>query len=151
MGAVAIMKAMKDYVFSPSSIMLECPFGSLYQSVSARFDILGVPSFPMAGILTFWGGFQQGYWAFNHNPTTYAKSVNCPALLMFGEEDDRVSMKETLEIYRNMPGRKVLATYPNVGHNIFTPENQQNWVRDVSSFMQDVQSPEVAPDLVSAQ
>ena len=29
----------------------------------------------------FWGGVQQGYWAFSHNPVEYAKSVKCPTLL----------------------------------------------------------------------
>jgi uncharacterized protein len=135
MGAAAILKAAQDYLINPSSIILECPFGSFYQTVCARFDLMGVPSFPMAGILTFWGGFQQGYWFFGHNPSEYAKSVTCPALLLYGEKDDRVSMKETREIYQNMKGKKVLVTYPEIGHNIFTPDNTGNWTRDISSFM----------------
>lgn len=138
MGAVAILKAMDDYYIYPKSVILECPFGSLYKSVCARFDIMGVPSFPMAGVLTFWGGFQQGYWAFGHNPSSYAKSVNCPTLLLFGEKDDRVSIQETLDVYNNIPTKKTLVTYPNVGHNIFTPENRLKWTQDVSSFMQKV-------------
>jgi uncharacterized protein len=138
MGAAAILKSLQDYVMNPSSIILECPFGSFYQTVCARFDMMGVPSFPMAGVLTFWGGFQQGYWFFGHNPTKYAKSVNCPALLLYGEDDDRVSMKETKEIYQNMKGKKVLVTYPGVGHNIFTNENRANWVSDVTSFIEEV-------------
>jgi uncharacterized protein len=143
MGAAAIMKAMEDYVIRPSSIILECPFGSLYRTVCARFKMMGVPSFPMAGILTFWGGFQQGYWTFGHNPVEYAKSINCPTLLLYGEEDDRVSIEETQEIYKNIRTKKVLVTYPNIGHNIFTPENIEKWVRDVSSFMGEVANSDI--------
>jgi uncharacterized protein len=145
MGAAAILKALDDYLMHPASIILECPFGSLYKTTCARFDMMGVPSFPMAGVLTFWGAFQQGYWTFGHNPSRYAKSVECPALLLFGELDDRVSMEETREIYDNMKGQKVLVTYPGVGHNIFTPENASNWTRDVSSFISELpgQNPEL--------
>jgi uncharacterized protein len=150
MGAAAILKAMQDHVIHPTSIILECPFGSLYKTVCARFDIMGVPSFPLAGMLTFWGGFQQGYWAFGHNPSSYAKSVNCPALLLFGELDDRVSMEETQEIYDNMKGMKVLVTYPEIGHNVFTPENSRNWIEDVSGFLEKVPDPAVELGMVSS-
>lgn len=151
MGAAAILKALNDYYIYPKSIILECPFGSLYKSVCARFDMMGVPSFPMAGVLTFWGGFQQGYWAFGHKPSAYAKSVNCPTLLLFGERDDRVSIQETLEIYNNIPTRKTLVTYPNVGHNIFTPENRQKWARDVTAFMQALPAENINIELISVQ
>ncbi len=143
MGAAAILKATRDYVMDPTTIMLECPFGSLYKSVCARFKLMNVPPFPMAGILTFWGGFQQGYWAFGHNPSKYAKSVTCPTLLMYGEEDDRVSMDETRSIYNNIKGKKTLVTYPHVGHQIFTPENAAKWGQDVAAFMQEVPNPNV--------
>ena len=135
MGAAAILKALDDYTFSPSAIILECPFGSLYKTVSARFKMMGVPDFPMASVLTFWGGIQNGYWAFSHNPYTYAKSVHCPTLLLFGEQDDRVSKEETEMIFSNLKGPKTLKMYPNAGHHIFTPENQSDWIRDVSAFV----------------
>lgn len=136
MGAVAILKSLRDYEMSPASIILECPFGSFYKTVCARFDMMNVPSFPMAGVLTFWGGFQQGYWYFGHNPSRYATSVTCPTLLLFGEDDDRVSIEETEKIYGNLNGPKTLVTYPGVGHNIYTPENEHKWFADVALFME---------------
>lgn len=134
MGAAAILKSIHDYHFSPSGILLECPFGSLYNTVCARFLNMNLPCIPMAALLTFWGGVQQGYWAFGHNPSQYAKSVDCPALLMFGEQDDRVTRRETDEIFSGLSGLKVLKTYPNNGHSIFTPENESIWKNDVSTF-----------------
>lgn len=135
MGAAAILKCIDDYDIQPASVILECPFGSLYKTVCARFRLMGVPTFPMASLLSFWGGVQQGYWAFSHNPAEYAKSVKCPALLLFGEKDDRVSLEETNNIYENLRGEKVLVTYPEIGHAIFVQENEDNWIRDASSFM----------------
>ena len=98
--------------------------------------MMGVPPVPMAALLSFWGGLQSGYWAFTHNPQDYAKKVQCPTLLLFGVKDDRVSMEETKSIFANLGGKKVLALYPEMGHNVFTPENQEQWKRDVTIFLQ---------------
>jgi alpha-beta hydrolase superfamily lysophospholipase len=135
MGAAAILKSINDYHFSPTGILLECPFGSLYDTVCARFHNMNLPCFPMAALLTFWGGIQQGYWAFGHNPSQYATTVACPTLIMFGEMDDRVTRNETNEIFSGLTGFKVLKTYPKYGHNIFTPENDRTWKNDVSTFL----------------
>jgi pimeloyl-ACP methyl ester carboxylesterase len=136
MGAAAVLKAINDYAIVPSAIILECPFGSLYRTVCARFMLMNLPSFPMAAILTFWGGVQNGYWAFSHNPSEYAKAVDCPALLLFGEEDDRVTIEETDLIFGNLKGEKVLKTYTNAGHNFFTEEMLDVWLEDVGEFLQ---------------
>lgn len=139
MGAAAILKAVDDYRIKPASLILECPFGSLYKTVSARFKIMNVPTFPFAAMLTFWGGFQQGYWAFSHNPSDYAESVQIPTLLMYGDRDNRVSVDETLEIFDNLKGEKVLARYPEEGHHIFTEANQEKWIADVTRFLLSVE------------
>lgn len=138
MGAAAILKAFHDYTMNASGIILECPFGSLYKTICARFEIMGIPSFPMAGILSFWGGVQNNFWPFSHNPSVYAKSVSCPTLLLYGENDNRVSHKEIDDIFNNLKGEKNLKTYSEVGHAIFTPEMQSIWINDVSSFINDL-------------
>jgi uncharacterized protein len=63
MGAAAIMKAINQFGIIPSAVILECPFGSMYQTTEARFKNMGVPAFPMAGLLVFWGGVENGFWA----------------------------------------------------------------------------------------
>jgi len=135
MGAAAIMKAMHDYPLKPNGIILECPFGSLYKTVCARFKNMGVPPFPMAALLAFWGGVQNGYWAFSHNPERYATSIKCDVLLLYGQRDDRVSFEEIKAIYSNFGGYKILKTYPAEGHDVFTPPNVSQWERDVSQFL----------------
>jgi alpha-beta hydrolase superfamily lysophospholipase len=134
MGAAAILKAMRDYPLKPAALILECPFGSLYKTVCARFDIMGVPPFPMAGLLCFWGGVQNGYWAFGHNPSTYAKAVHCPTLLLYGSQDERVTVEETKTIYTNLAGPKTLRIYPHAGHDVFIPHNRKAWINDVVTF-----------------
>src|SRR5690606_3486437 len=135
LGAVAIMKAMDDYALAVSGLILECPFGSMYETVCARFDNMNVPRFPMAGLLVFWGGVQNGFWAFGHNPTEYAKSIQCPTLLLYGEKDEKVSVRETEEIFDNLPGRKKLRTFPDAGHESYLLKYRKEWIEEVSEFL----------------
>jgi predicted alpha/beta-fold hydrolase len=61
MGAAAILKATNDFSIQPAAAILECPFGSMYQTTCARFRQMHVPCFPMAALLVFWGGVQHGF------------------------------------------------------------------------------------------
>lgn len=135
MGAVAIMKAINDYAIQPSGIMIECPFGSMYETVCARFRLMHAPTVPMAGLLVFWGGLQNNFWAFGHNPIRYAEKITCPTLLMYGELDDKVSRKELDEIYANLKGPKQLSTYPNAGHVSYLTEYEKEWRDNVNNFL----------------
>ena len=136
MGAVAVMKAINDYNLKPKSIIIECPFGSMYQTVCKRFQMQGLPTFPMAGLLVFWGGVQNNFWAFSHNPTEYAKSIHCPTLLLYGEKDKKVSRNEINSIFQNISGLKELVTYPLAGHENYLSTYKEKWTNDVKSFLQ---------------
>lgn len=135
MGAVGIMKAITDYKIKPNGIVIECPFGSLYQTVCARFKKMNAPTFPMAGILTFWDGLQNNFWGFGHNPTEYAKNINCPTLLFYGEKDKSVSLAETNVIYKNLKGKKKLIIFKNTGHENYLIKNKTNWCNNTALFL----------------
>jgi uncharacterized protein len=135
MGAAAILKSISDHKINPSGILIECPFGSLYKTTCSRFDAMGVPSFPMAGLLVFWGGVQNGFWGFSYKPSLYAKSVSCPSLLLYGEKDERVSRSEIDEIYTNLSGEKKLALYPLAGHENYLFKYEIQWRLDVADFL----------------
>lgn len=138
MGAVAILKSINDYPYNPNGIILECPFGSMYKTTSARFKNMGVPAFPLAGMLVFWGGIQNGFWGFGHNPTNYAKKVYCPTLLLYGEKDKKVSRKEIDQIFKNLKGEKKLNTYPKAGHENYLNKYTKEWTSDVKHFLSDL-------------
>jgi hypothetical protein len=135
MGAVAIMKLLQDYDIAPSGIIIECPFGTMYKTVSARFRLMKVPSFPMAGLLVFWGGTINGFWAFGHNPTTYAKSITTPTLLLYGAQDPKVSRQEIDEIFTNLQGEKQLKIYQNAGHENYLTKYSSEWQDDIADFL----------------
>ncbi len=136
MGAVAVMKSVYDYNLQPEGIILECPFGSMYQTVCARFKTINAPAFPMAGLLVFWGGVQNGFWAFGHNPTEYATNINCPTLLLYGAKDEKVSREEIDGIFNNLNGPKKLKVYPEVGHENYLAKYHSEWAKDVEAFLQ---------------
>lgn len=135
MGAVAIMKAIRAYNLDPVSIIIECPFGTMYKTVKARFKKQRLPSFPMAGLLVFWGGVQNGFWAFSHNPEEYASHISCPVLLMYGSQDNRVSRQEIDNIFNKLRGRKTLKVYPLAGHENYLLKYRDQWVRDIDDFL----------------
>ncbi|MDB0037813.1 alpha/beta hydrolase [bacterium] len=135
MGAVAIMKSINDHNLKPKGVILECPFGTMSQTVSARFNNMGVPSFPMANLLVFWGGVQNGFWAPGHNPTEYAKEIKCPTLLLYGAKDNKVSRSEIDEIFLNLNGEKELKVYTNAEHESYLDKYKQEWTLDIKQFL----------------
>ena len=137
MGAVSIMKAIDKYQIQPNAIMIECPFGSMKETVESRFTMMGVPSFPMANLLLFWGGVINDFWAFDHNPVEYAKNITVPTLLMYGRNDPKVSLAETEKIYSNLNGEKELKIFENSAHETFLLEDKEEWVKTVESFLKE--------------
>jgi alpha-beta hydrolase superfamily lysophospholipase len=135
MGAAAIMKAMNDSSLLANALILECPFGSMLETVEARFHNMSVPSFPMANLLVFWGGFQNSFNAFSHNPEDYAGNIKIPTLLMYGEKDISVSRGETDRIFTNLAGKKALKLYKNAGHENYLKKYKEEWTTDVSGFL----------------
>ncbi len=117
LGAVACLRACgTEAVLQPAALVLECPFGTLYQTVVNRFRVLHTPPVPLAALLAFWGGAQHGFWAFAHNPTTYAAAVPTPTLLIAGTADERVTVAETRAVFAALAGPKTLALLPRAGH-----------------------------------
>lgn len=132
MGAAAILRAAAVHHLDPASAILECPFGSMYETTCARFRQMNVPVFPLAGLLVFWGGAINGFNAFYHNPQDYAASVKFPVLLLYGEKDQEVSPAETQAIFNNLQGPKKLHTFPEAGHENYLVQYREEWKNVVS-------------------
>ncbi len=135
MGAVAIMKAVHDHNLQPQALILECPFGTMYRTVAARFNNMNLPAFPMAHLLVFWGGVQNKFWPFAHEPVAYARNIKSPVLLMYGEKDKNVSRQETEDIYNNISSPKKLVTYPHAGHENYLKQYDKEWTSDIGLFL----------------
>lgn len=138
MGAAAILKSINDYELSPRAIILECPYASMLETISIRCQIMGIPSFPTAQILAFWGGVQHGFNAFSMKPSEYAKQVDMPTLLIYGEKDNRVGKQETQRIYNNLNGVKTLKIFTESGHADYLEKEKSRWIGDVELFFDNV-------------
>ncbi|GAB4092802.1 alpha/beta hydrolase [Flaviaesturariibacter terrae] len=135
MGAAAALRALAVDSLPVRGAILECPFGSMQQTVRNRFAMQGVPAFPLANLLLFWGGVENGFNAFAHNPETYARSVRCPVLLLWGGRDVKVLRSETEAIYGALQGPKKLVTFPEAGHENYLRLYAAPWTREVDAFL----------------
>lgn len=136
MGATAIMRAITQKGITPDAVILESPFDRLLNTVRRRFAAMGIPAFPGAELIVFWGGVQQHIDGFTHNPVEYASAIKCPVLLLHGEIDTRVTQQDAIAIYNNFPGRKQFVVFPNsVGHGSLAIDNSSLWQQQVSAFL----------------
>jgi alpha-beta hydrolase superfamily lysophospholipase len=138
MGAVALLRAAGPLKVPLKAMIIECPFGSMLGTVSARFDVVSVPSFPLANMLTFWGGTINGFNAFSHDATLYAKDVTIPTLLMSGNKDEYVTLKEINNIYANLNGKKKLYIVNGAKHENYNNRFQGVWLQQVRPFLQSI-------------
>ena len=135
MGAAAVLRAVAVHDLQPDALVLECPFDRLLSTVQARFDAMGVPAFPMARLLVFWGGVQHGFDGFAHNPVDYARAVRCPVLFLHGERDPRVSVAQVKGIAAAVQGPQQTVVFPGLGHESYVSAQARAWKNAVTTFL----------------
>ena len=136
LGAVIISKAIWQYDIKPQKIILEMPFDRLQDHIRARARISGFPGEPFGFFVTFWTGFEQGYWAYGHKTSRYVKKINCPVLLQWGNSDEYVLKEETDRIFTSInSSQKKLVIYPGAGHVPMLFANASKWHETVSEFL----------------
>jgi uncharacterized protein len=136
MGSAAILRAISVHGILPAAAVVECPFNRLFDTVENRFAAMGVPSFPAAHLLVFWGGIQLGLNGFAHNPADYARDVTCPVLLLHGVGDPRVSRQQAAEVFDNLGGSKQFEVFEDVGHESYVAAKPERWRRCIEEFLQ---------------
>ena len=134
MGSAAILRAIAFEGVTPDAVIVESPFDRLISTARNRFKLMGVPTFPAAELLVFWGGVQQGFDGFKHNPVEYARSVKCPVLMMHGERDSRVTVEQARNVFDNLGGEKRFKLF-DVGHEVIAVARPEEWRNQVTAFM----------------
>jgi len=135
MGAAAILRAAHEHGINPDAVVLTAVFDTMQNMVNNRFAAMGVPSFPSAQLLAFWGGRQWGFNAFAHNPVDYAKSLTCPTLVMHGVEDARAKLEEAQRVFAALPGTKEFRAFESVGHETYIEKYPAEWKSAVESLI----------------
>ncbi len=135
MGAAAILRAVAELDVQADAVVLECPFDRLLTTVKARFGAVGIPTFPGAHLLVFWGGRQHGFDGFGHNPIDYAGKVTCPVLLLHGGRDPRVGREHVEAIRDKLGGKKEMHVFDALGHESYVAREPVEWKARVGAFL----------------
>lgn len=142
MGAVAILRAVATYKLKPVFLVLSCPFDSLLSAVQNRFKLMGIPSFPSAQLLVFWGGVQHGFNGFRHVASTYAKHITTPTLLLQGDNDPRVTIPQSKLVFEALKSPKRMHVFKGYGHVSYAKVLPTKWQSLVQSFAQQATNPQ---------
>lgn len=135
MGSAAVLRAISRYEIEPDAIVLELPFTNLVDAVKGRIRQQKLPPSPAAELLVFWGGVQHGFNGFGHNPKHFAKAVNCPTLVIHGEQDPWMSVAEIETIFQNLPESSTLVTSPKAGHHQLIGVDRPLWEASLNQFL----------------
>ena len=147
MGSAAILRAIHEYGVQPDGVILESVFDTMLGAIRNRFGSMGVPSFPAAELMTFWGGRQFGFNGFAHNPADYAKSLECRALFLHGADDPRATLAEGRRVFDAAPcRRKRFVVFENVGHESYAVQRPDQWRDAVRPFILHFLEPDLAPE-----
>jgi hypothetical protein len=138
MGAAAILRAVHGCGVRPDAIIVESVFDTMLNTIRHRFEAMGVPSFPCAELLVFWGGRQAGFNGFGHNPVHYAASVGCPILFLHGAADPRARIGEARRVFAAVPAPKRFREFPGLGHEAAVGRFPGEWREAVGRFLGEV-------------
>jgi alpha-beta hydrolase superfamily lysophospholipase len=137
MGAATITKAIADYNLAPKKIILEMPFASLIETAEGKMRMAKLPAEPFGGLLTFWGGVINGFWAYDMKPKEFVKKIKCPVLLQWGRKDKGVTETEINELFKNISAYKKLVIYENSGHENLCESEPDKWEESILDFLEE--------------
>jgi uncharacterized protein len=135
MAGAAVLRAVAELNVHPSAIIIESAFDRLLSTAENRFYAIGIPAFPNAELLVFWGGVQMGYNGFNNNPADWAQHVTCPVLMMQGSKDPRVTDDQARNLYEHLAGPRQIEIFSDCGHMQFLPMHPDRWRSIVAGFL----------------
>ncbi|MEI6809657.1 MAG: alpha/beta fold hydrolase [bacterium] len=135
MGAASILRAVHVNHITPDAVILEAVFDTMFNTVCNRFRLLGIPSFPSARLLVFWGGRQWGFDGFAHNPVDYARSLKCPSLFMHGDNDVKATIADGRRVFAAVQGPKEFREFAALGHEDYIAKYPDEWRAAVAKIM----------------
>ena len=75
---------------------------------------------------------------FLHNPADYARSVNCPTLILHGEKDERATLDQARAIAGAMRQNARFVSFAGVPHMSIVEASPVEWTREVRDFLHSV-------------
>jgi len=137
MGAAAALRAVSTLGVRPDAMIVEAVFDELLTTVRHRFEAMGLPVFPAANLLVFWGGQQVGFDGFAHRPVEYAAHITCPILFLHGSDDPRARIAEGRRVYAAVPGKKSFYEFAGSRHEPSVVHFESEWKSAVGDFLRE--------------
>src|SRR6266576_6556357 len=138
MGGAAVLRAIGTDKINPDAVIVEATFDSLLNAGKSRFRAMGLPASPFAELLIFWGSVQTRSNLFLHNPADYARSVNCPTLVLNGEKEERATLDQSRAIAAAMERNARFVSFAGAPHMAIVEARPVEWTREVRDFLQGV-------------
>ncbi|KAI9131444.1 alpha/beta hydrolase [Acaryochloris sp. CCMEE 5410] len=138
MGSAAILNAIATQNLQPDAIIIELPFARFIDAVRSRLQHHQIPPFPLAELLVFWGGVQHGVNGFSHNPVEFARAIQCPTLVMQGQQDPWTTVAEVKTLFQQITAPKQLVIAPDGGHHQLIGIDRALWETSLSHFLQSI-------------
>lgn len=135
MGASAVLRAVAVNGVPVAGLIIEASFDRLLNTARDRFIAMGLPASPFAELLLFWGGVQNGFNPFAHNPADYARAVKRPVLMLHGGADTRVPVDQARNVAAALDRNARLIVYDEVPHMPIVEASRDEWSRDVAEFL----------------
>lgn len=135
MGAAAVLRAIRAHDVSADAVILESVFDKLTTTAGNRFQLMGLPAFPGANLLVFWGGVAAGFPASRHNPVDDAPACHAPTLMLHGELDLNARIDEGQRVLHQLGDRHArLIPFPNTGHSPTLQADPEKWQQAIQEF-----------------
>lgn len=151
MGAAALIgAAASDAAIHPRALVLEAPYGSLYDTTRRRFELMGLPSLPAAPLLLAWGGLLTGSNPFALNPIDPVGRLSAPVLLMGGADDRRVPPAVLRRIAARAADAR-LELFPGVGHRSLQAAAPDHYRQVLTDFLTTLRPAAPTPGLRSKE
>jgi pimeloyl-ACP methyl ester carboxylesterase len=109
----------------------------MLDNVKRRFTMTGAPAFPLAHLMTFWGGALNGFSAFKHNPEDYARAVALPTLVLGNEGDRTAPPEDARRLFASLPGPADLHLFPGGDHPSIAFTDPGAWIAVVAPFLEE--------------
>jgi esterase/lipase len=137
MGAASISSCLNTYeAVKPNKVILDMPYESYSLLVERFFKDSKYPTQPTFTLFTFWNSVFEQKWMFNMKPSKFVKSIKCPVMLQWGQNDQLVSEESTQKIFNNITAPKKLVVYQNSGHESYITKEAEIWKKNMVSFLQ---------------
>jgi len=117
-----------------TDVVAAVDYDRILSAIRNRFGSMGLPSFPSAELLAFWGGVQMGFPAFRHSPVDYARTITVPVLMLHGADDPRATRQQARRVFEVLPGHKAFVEISGRKHQSLYRASPEPWTNAVAGF-----------------